>query len=179
MRNLLLLLRHLRINTIEKGEIIIEKGELRKDVYFVRKGLIRSFFINEKSEEITFHLLPENHVFGNIHAILFDEPSLFSYQALERTKVYTIEYDAYFKVVEKNPEILEINRMHFNKTVLRQAFQRVESLVLLSPEDRYKKYVKDYPNVIGRTPDKYIANVLGITPTSLSRIRKRISSKKE
>lgn len=61
---------------------------------------------------------------------------------------------------------------------MKRAFQRIESFVFLSPEERYKKYVKDYPNVIDRAPDKYIANVLGITPVSLSRIRTRIASKK-
>jgi DNA-directed RNA polymerase subunit F len=61
---------------------------------------------------------------------------------------------------------------------MRQAFQRVESFVFLSPEERYQKYVEDHPNIINRAPDKYIANILGITPVSLSRIRSRIASKR-
>ncbi|CAN0600388.1 unnamed protein product, partial [Ectocarpus sp. 12 AP-2014] len=59
-----------------------------------------------------------------------------------------------------------------------RAFERVESFVFLSPEERYKKYVKDNPNIINRAPDMYIANILGITAVSLSRIRNRIASKK-
>ncbi len=61
---------------------------------------------------------------------------------------------------------------------MKQAFQRVESFVLLSPEERYLKYMQDYPSVINRAPDKYIANVLGITPVSLSRIKGRITAKR-
>jgi hypothetical protein len=68
--------------------------------------------------------------------------------------------------------------MYIGKSIMKQAFQRVESFVFLSPEERYQKYIQDYPNVINRAPDKYIANVLGITAVSLSRIKGRIASKK-
>lgn len=61
---------------------------------------------------------------------------------------------------------------------MKQIFGRVDSFVLLSPEERYKKYVKDFPEIVNRVPDKHIANVLRITPVSLSRIRKRIATKK-
>ena len=61
--------------------------------------------------------------------------------------------------------------------MMRHQLARVESFVLNSPEERYLKYIKDYPDLINRVPDKYIAHVLGITPVSLSRIRKRISDK--
>jgi CRP-like cAMP-binding protein len=179
IRSWLSLLRHVTIKSFDKGEIIIQKGATKKEIFFIRKGLIRTYFTNEKLEEITFNLFPEHHFFTNVHAVLLDEPSHFTYQALERTKVYSIDYDAYFRVVANNPNLLDLKKKYLGKRVLKQAFQRIESLVLLSPEERYKKYMQDYPNVIGRTPDKYIANVLGITPVSLSRIRNRIASKKE
>ncbi|MBK8659738.1 MAG: hypothetical protein IPN22_12925 [Bacteroidetes bacterium] len=51
--------------------------------------------------------------------------------------------------------------------------------MLLSPEERYLKFIQKYPDLLNRVPNKYIANVLGITPVSLSRIRKRISTKKQ
>jgi len=71
-----------------------------------------------------------------------------------------------------------MNRTFMGKRLMKQAFQRIGSFVFLTPEERYKKYIKDYPNVVNRAPNKYIAHVLGITPTSLSRIRKRIATKK-
>jgi len=49
----------------------------------------------------------------------------------------------------------------------------------MSPEERCLKYVSDYPNLVNRVPDKYIANVFGITPVSLSRSRMRIAAKKQ
>ena len=177
IRSLLVLLRHVTIKSIKKGEILIPEGATNKDVYFVRKGLIRAYHTNEMGDETTFQLFPEYHIFGNVHSLLFNEPSNFSFQALERTKVYTINYDAFHDVVQ-NSKSLSLNKIGLDKRLVKQAFQRVESFVFLSPEERYLKYMKDYPNVINRAPDKYIANVLGITPVSLSRIRNRIASKR-
>ncbi|MEM7656880.1 MAG: Crp/Fnr family transcriptional regulator [Bacteroidota bacterium] len=171
MRNWLRVFRQVTIQSFEKREIIIPKGSTKKDVFFIRKGLIRSYFTNEKSEEITFHLFPEYHAFTNVHAVLLDEPSHFTYQALEPTKVYTMDYDSYFQIVANDPEISELNRTFLGKRIMKRAFQRVESFVLLSPEEHYLKYCQDFPSVIDRAPDKYIAHVLGITPVSLSRIR--------
>ena len=170
--------RHVTVQSIEKREIIIHKGTTKKDVFFIRKGLIRSYATNELEEEITFQLYPEYHIVTNIHSLLFDEPSKFSYQALEASKVYSMDYESYMEITAKNPEFLEINRRFLGKKAMTLAFQRVESFVFLSPEERYQKYVKDYPSLINRAPDKYIAHVLGITPVSLSRIRNRIATKK-
>lgn len=178
LRSLLVLFRHVTIKTIEKGEVIIKRGEIKRDIYFIRKGLIRSYCFFDNGDEITFQLYPEYHVFGNVHSIFFNEPSNFYYQALEPTKIYTINYDFLQNVISENPKLLELNRVYLGNRAMKQAFRRVESFVFLSPEERYQKYVKDYPNVINRAPDKYIANVLGITPVSLSRIKGRIASKK-
>ena len=178
IKNLLVLLRSVTIKSIKKGDILIKEGETKKDVYFIRRGMIRSFYTDDMEDEFTFQLYPETHIISNIHALLFNEPSKFSYQALEPTKVYSIDYESFVRMSYKDPELLEVNRMYFGKKAMRQAFQRVESFVFLSPEERYKKYIKDYPNVINRAPDKYIAHVLGITPVSLSRIRNRIATKR-
>jgi CRP-like cAMP-binding protein len=178
VRSLLILLRNVRIKSIEKGEILIREGSTDDDVFFIRNGLVRCYYTDENANEITFQLYPETHVFGNVHSIFFNEPSRFSYQTLERTKVYKIDFGSFNDMVSKNPGLLEFNRRYLVNRIINQLYQRVESLVLLSPEERYQKYVKDYPNLINRAPDKYIANILGITPVSLSRIRNRIASKK-
>lgn len=159
--------------------MLIPAGATAKDVFFVRKGLIRSFYWdNDKLEEITFQLHPEYTVVVNIHTILFDEPSKFSYQAFEDSKLFKIDYTSLIDLTSNNPDLLEINRRFIGRNGMKQAFQRVESFVFMSPEERYLKYIKDYPGIVNRVPDKYIANVLGITAVSLSRIRKRLASKK-
>lgn len=177
LKSLLVLFRYVTIKSIEKGELIIQEGDNKKDFYYIKKGLVRCFFVNEEGDEITFQLFSESHIFVNFHSLLLNESSKFSYQALERTKFYSMDYDHFHEVV-KSSTFFNSNKMGLGLRAMRQAFQRVESFVLLSPEERYLKYMNDYPSVINRAPDKYIANVLGITPVSLSRIKRRIASKK-
>ncbi len=180
IRSLISLLRHSSAKSVKKKEVVIPKGATNKDIFFVRKGIVRSFYYDEeKLEEITFQLYPEHKPVLNIHSILFNEPSRFTYQALEDTKVYQINYDALLELTSQNRDLLELNRRFFARNAMRQAVLRVESFVFMSPEERYLKYVSDYPNLVNRVPDKYIANVLGITPVSLSRIRMRIAAKKQ
>ncbi|NJL75042.1 MAG: Crp/Fnr family transcriptional regulator [Saprospiraceae bacterium] len=175
---LLALLRNVTMKSFDKGEILIQVGSTKRDVYYIRKGLVRSYMVDEDVNEITFQIYAEHQVFTNAHSVLFNESSKFYYQTLEHTKVYIVDYNALLKLTSQNAELLELNRSYFGKKVIEQVFQRVESFVFLSPEERYKKFVQDNPKLIHRVPDKYIANVLGITPVSLSRIRNRISKKK-
>jgi len=177
LKSLLSLFRHLKITTFQKGDVLIKEGETKKELFYIRKGMVRSYFINGKTEEVTFQLFSENFICGNIHSILFDEPSQFCFQAIEKTKLYAIDYDSFVKLSIRNQNVAEINIGFLGKRILKQAFQRVESFVSLSAEDRYLKYAEDHPNIVNRAPDKYIANVLGVTPVTLSRIRNRISFK--
>lgn len=172
------LLKNLSSKTFEKGEFVINKGDKINSIFYIRKGLVRSSLINDKGEEITFQLFAEKQLFGNVHTILFNEPSKFTFQTLEKTKVYFTDLKTFQDLSNSNSEFFKIDNGIFGRQILKQAIQRIDSFVFLFPEKRYQQYLKDYPNIIGRVPDKYIANVLGITPVSLSRIRKRISKKK-
>ena len=171
-------LRNSKSRTFEKGVTIIEEGSKENQVFFIRKGLVRCFFVNEKGDEITFQLFPEHRVVLNFHTLLFNKPSKFEFQTLERTRVYQIDEQYFQSALVKNPKLLESSRQFIFRKNLQQVYERVESFVLLSPEERYLRYCKEYPGVVNRAPDKYIASILGITPVSLSRIRKRITSKK-
>ena len=172
------LIRNLNSKTFDKGERIIKEGDKTNNVFYIRKGLARSYLINDKGEEITFQLFAEKQLFGNVHTILFDETSKFTFETLEKTKVYFTDVKTFQDLSSDNLDFLKIDSRLFGRQILKQAFQRIDSFVFLSPEKRYQQYLKDYPNIINRVPDKYIANVLGITPVSLSRIRQRISKKK-
>lgn len=179
IRNLRALLKQVTIKLVGKGELILPEKGTGREVYLVRRGLVRSYYTNDDGEEITFQLFSEYTFFGNVHTILYNEPSSFAFQALEPTKVYATDYESFQRIIDENPAASKLNRRHIGKEVLKQVYQRVESFVLLSPEERYLKYLQDNPSVVNRVPGKYIAHVLGITPVSLSRIRGRIAAKKE
>jgi CRP-like cAMP-binding protein len=177
-KTLFVLLRKTKTRSFAKGELIITEGSCQLDIYYIRRGLVRSYLNNAVGKDVTFQLYHESSVFSNAHFLLFNEPSKFNYQALEDTKTYAIGFNSFQKMAALSPELLEFNRTYLGKRLLQQSFQRIESFVFMSPEERYIKYLKEHPKLANRVPDKYIANVLGITPVSLSRIRSRITSKK-
>lgn len=171
------LLKTAKSTSFKKKEIIFEEGSKDTQIYFLLEGLVRMYHIKENGEEITFSLIPENNVVANFDFIATEKPSPFYYETLENCSFFRIDYQVLDNIVSKNAN-LEANRKYFLRKMIFKVKERLETFVLLNPEERYLKFIKDFPDLTNRVPDKYIANVLGITPVSLSRIRKRISSKK-
>ncbi|MDO6438982.1 Crp/Fnr family transcriptional regulator [Cyclobacterium sp. 1_MG-2023] len=176
LKDIQVLLKAAKNSSFNKKELLINEGSKRNDVFYIKSGLVRCFNINDKGEEITLKLIPEHQVVANVDLILFSQSSRFFYEALENTEVFFIDYDVLQDLVSRHPK-LETNRKYVLQRLLKESMERVESFVLLTPEERYLRFVKDYPGITNRVQDKYIANVLGITPVSLSRIRKRIATK--
>lgn len=162
----------------EPTEFLIKEGSLKSNVYFLQSGLVRSFIIDDKGDEITMSLMREHQIVVSLDNILHNQASRYFFQALEPTVVLTINYELMEKIVSQSPK-LEKSRQFIFQKVVKEAYIRIESFVLYSPEERYLKYIKTNPDINERVPNKYLANVLGITPVSLSRIRKRIAEKKK
>lgn len=160
------------------GEYLIKDGGVTKELFFVRKGLVRAFKVNNKGDEITTLVRRENQIVASPNIILFNKPSQLYFETLEPTEVFCMDYDLVQTIIAKNPK-LEANRKFVLQNILKEAFQRIDTFVLMSPEERYLNYIETNPELINRVPDKYIAHILGITPVSLSRIRKRIAAKKK
>jgi CRP-like cAMP-binding protein len=177
LKDVQLLLKSARSKSFSKKELLIEEGTEKNEIFIIRKGLVRCYYVNDKGEEITFQLIPEHYIVANADIILFKQASRFNYEAFEATQTYSLEYDVMQSILESNIKF-ESNRKYVFQKMLKLAHRRIESFVLHNPEERYLLFIKDYPNIVNRVPDKYIANVLGITPVSLSRIRKRIAEKK-
>ncbi len=155
-------------------EFLQEAGSRDRTVFFILKGMIRTFHLNERGDEITTWLRWENQLFVNLDTTLFERPSRFYAQAIEPTQALTISFDLLQDLIDQNPK-LEKNRKFFLRDAVRTLVRHNESFLLFSPEERYRNYLEENPEIANRVPDKYIANILGITPVSLSRIRKRMA----
>lgn len=173
-----ILMKTARAKSFATDEYLIQEGETNREIFLIRKGLVRIFKIDHKGDEITTAIKLENQFMSNYDQILFNQRSERYYQALEATDVFYINYDVLDTIISQNPN-LEANRKFFLHYLLKDFSKRIDSFVLLSPEKRYLQYVESNPDIINRVPNKYIANILGITAVSLSRIRKRIASKKK
>ena len=160
------------------NEYLIKQGETKKNIYLITKGLVRAFTITNKGDEVTVQVRHENRLFASVDCIFFNAPARFYYQAIEPTEVLYLDFEQLYSLADKNPK-LSGSRTEILHYLLKEEMKQTESLLLLSPEERYLEFTALYPDINNRIPDKYVANLLGITPVSLSRIRKRIATKKE
>ncbi|MGB1248949.1 MAG: Crp/Fnr family transcriptional regulator [Chitinophagales bacterium] len=158
------------------NQIYIHEGSNQKTVAYIKKGLIRSFSIQENGEEITNQLLWEDNFIASPDVILFNRTSRFTIQAIEKTVLLEINYDSLQHIINENLKYEQV-RIHFLHKIIKNSIDELNSFKLLNAEERYLKFIHDKPDINNRVPNKYIANVLGITPVSLSRIRKRLAEK--
>ena len=163
---------------LNAGDVFLEQGSLKNNIYFIKHGLIRSYYIDKKGEEITNRLRYENQLIAAYEILFFNQTARFNFQALEKSELFVINFNELRKIIEQNTK-LDSGRRYFMMNILSESLSALDDFILLSPEQRYLKFIQDHPVLLNRAPIKYIANVLGITPVSLSRIRKRISNKKQ
>ncbi len=147
--------------TVKKGESLQRQGDIDTKIYKIKSGLLRSYSIDEKGKEHIFLFAPErtvmvDHLPPNLPADLYID-------ALEDTTVTV--HKKTITMVSKNPHEL-IKRM--------DALQkRVIMLMSSSIIERYQHFIKSYPQIVERVPQKMIASYLGVTPEALSKAKRQ------
>lgn len=153
--------------SIPSKTVLLEEGKIADKIYLVRKGCLRLFFYNE-GKDITFQFFFE----GDFVGLYRGTPSSFSLESIEPSEVVSIKKEDFYHKIESNPSL---RLLYEEKIIERFSFyQRLFlSRIKNTPQQRYEELLKEYPNIIQRVPQHYIASYLGITPVSLSRIRNR------
>lgn len=162
------------IRRLAAGEVYIPRYAINRKLAYIEQGIMRAFTLKENGDEATLLLRWEDQFVGSHDAILLNRPSNYTYQALEETAILEIEYCEVEQIMAEKPEYEPI-RNHVLMSMLSASLQIMEDFILLNPEERYRKLIAEKLDIVNRVPDKYIASMLGITPVSLSRIRKRIA----
>ena len=136
-------------------------GEIDSKVFFVRKGLLRSYTIDEKGREHIFMFAPEGWTMGD--ATSPDQPTELLIDALEETECVVREKDPNRDGTPNGFEALAKRMLVLQRRVL--------MMMSVSAIERYEHFEKTYPDLIQRVPQKMIAAYLGVTPEALSKIR--------
>lgn len=167
-----------KTKTLKAGEIYVAGGDMHRKLAHIKKGLVRAYMVDDEGNEKTLFFRKEDQQIAAYDCIFKSEPSRFYIEAFEETTVIEIDYDQLQSFMERHPQY-EKARRHFIQNLLMETLTRIEGFVLLSNEERYLDFIARNPGLVQRVPEKYIASVLGITPESLSRIKKRIKEKSE
>jgi len=161
------------IKRIEAGENFIRAGESPRTIGFVIEGLFRYFYTSEEGLEFTKGFFDKGSVISSYDAILENNPSHYTIQALEPATIEVVQYNKFHQLFSEDPCWNEFLVALLQKGYLAKV-TRERELLLLDAEQRYRAFLKRYPNLQPRVKQHIIASYLGIAPESLSRIRKKI-----
>ncbi|MEL6255783.1 MAG: Crp/Fnr family transcriptional regulator [Bacteroidota bacterium] len=159
---------------LKKGEHFLEQGKLCTRIGRLTQGVMRGYVLDVDGNEISTHFYQEGDMI--IGSYIPNVPTSMSLQALEDCELSTADYSTVMDLVNKNPEITAIITQTFER-LNAQLQSRLVSLLNLNSLEKYQHFLQEYPHLINRIPHYYIANFLGITPTQLSRARKKLVEK--
>ncbi|SCY61920.1 Crp/Fnr family transcriptional regulator [Flavobacterium anhuiense] len=160
--------------TLTKNDYFSEIGKISKKVGFIKKGLLRTYYINDKSEEVTYCFCTENNLTTSYKSFISQEPSELSIQAVEDTELITISYDHLQNLYLQSPLWQNIGRTIAERQYLVME-QYASVLCNETAKEKYLRLLKEQPTVINKASVNDIASYLGITRRTLSRIRKKIA----
>ena len=161
---------------VHKGELLLQYGEVCRNTFFVEKGLLRMFSIDKNGKEHIIQFAPENWLIGDRSSLYFNEKSNYYIESVEDSEVSVLPRDFFNKLLGEFPNSIEKNDLVLQKHV-KSLQDRINSLLGETAEERYLKFIKMYPDLLLRVPQWMVASYLGITPESLSRVRKELARK--
>ncbi len=160
-----------RLN-VHKRENLLKEGKVCKSNYFVEKGCLRLFFINEKGVEQTTEFALENWWMSDYTSFTKKTTSEFYIQAVENAEVLALGFDAQEKMLKSFPQMERYFKIMHQRAHAAAQF-RIKVLYNLSGEQLYYQFSNAYPEFVQRVPQYLLASFLGITPEYLSEIRKK------
>lgn len=154
-----------------KRSLVVEEGELCPYIYFVAKGCLRLFYLDDKGVEQTLQFAVENWWMTDINAFHKKTKSSYSVQALEDCVLLRITKDNFDSLLNLHPELEKYFRIIYEKAYSASLFKM--KVLRLSKEEIYTSFTEGFPKFIQRIPQKILASFLGFTPEYLSELRKK------
>ena len=168
---------HVVVKKVRKRQYLLQEGEICKSVAFVNQGMLRSYLVDEKSNERIIQFAPEGWFISDLSSFITNDASNLNIDAIENSELVLISQAAHMHLENVIPEFFKFNCMQYRGAYI--ALQkRLTNMFTLSAEEKYIKLLNIYPDIMQRVPQHMIASYLGLTPETLSRVRKKLSAKK-
>lgn len=159
-----------------KKIILSKPGRVAKELYFINKGSLRLYYEIDGVDRTLFFAF-ENQFTGPCRSFMLEEPNHQIFETLEESELLAVKREPLWEALQKYPRLALLRSMIAEENLF--ITESIVSFLLLnSPEERYSNLIKHNPEILKRIPQYQIATYLGISPVSLSRIRKRIITKK-
>ncbi|MDP9076710.1 MAG: Crp/Fnr family transcriptional regulator [Bacteroidota bacterium] len=166
-----LLMAHFKPKKLRKRQYFLQEGDVCKYIGFIVKGSARTFTVDEKGHEHILKLSLENWWLADFESFYLLTPSRFNIEALEDLEVLQSTNAQIEEYLKQIPAFLAMaNVISQNYTIANQ--KRVQAAMSYTAEERYEDLVSNYPQFLQRFPQNMIASYLGLSPETLSRLKK-------
>lgn len=170
-----MLLPHISERSIPKNQLFAKEGKVCKEIGFVLEGNMRHYYTKDGEEKTTYFYF-ENSFVTDYISCLSGKPGMLSIEAMTETRLLVFRYSVLQDLYRQSHAWERFGRL-IAEYLAAGLEERMTALLLLSPEERYLQLLQSNKRkILERVPQHLIANYLGITPVSLSRIRNRITS---
>jgi CRP-like cAMP-binding protein len=156
----------------KRGEILLEAGGICKHMYFVNKGCLRVYLVDDGGRESTRFLIPEGRFGTAFPSFILQESSQAWIQGVEPSEILYLTYQDFRSLPDILPSWEKLYRINLEQDYI-ASIKRIESLITMSAKERYAMLMKNSPELIQRLPSKIIADYLGISQETLSRLKSK------
>ena len=159
---------------VKKGDYLLRKGQNANEYHIVEEGLIRTFLYDFEGNEITTGFIGDSEVVIEVASMFQRVPTQEYIQCLTDAHLWKIDFSVFQELFHRIPAFREWGRDWMSRELYKSKIRATE-IITLPAATRYLQLIKGNPQIVRQAPLKHIASYLGITDTSLSRIRKEIS----
>lgn len=156
--------------TFEKGALFKERDTVVSKLGFLVKGSVRSYFVNEKGDEITDEILQKENFLSDIISVRTNERSPVIIEFLEKSMVLEAPMDSVWDLLNRNVTFNILIREYLGDRAM-ELVKRYHMFLNGNAKERYQYLIASNPSLLEKFPLKFIASMIGVTPTQLSRIR--------
>lgn len=162
---------------IRKRQYVLNAGDVCQYITFVEKGMLRSFTVDDDGNEHVVQFAIEGWWISDVGSFISGNNALYNIEALEDSEVLNLTKQAMDDMMDQLPQLERYFRLLMQNNII-VLQRRVIAYMSLSAEEKYLKLMDVCPDIISRAPQQYVASYLGITPETLSRVRKQVANRK-
>lgn len=156
-----------------KNELLLSAGQTSQNTYFVVKGCLRIFFINEEGKDVTRYIAFENQIATALVSFITKMPSTEYIQVIEKSELLYISHDDFNHLMQLIPEwrafyCAYLERAYVNNT------NRLMSFTTMDARERYHQLLQINPAIVKRLPNKIVASYINISQETLSRLKSKV-----